>query len=642
MVSWRTEGGPNVKSETNDVQQIFQDRRQYRVPFYQRAYVWSKEEQWEPLWNDIREKAEARMNGQPPAPHFLGAIVLEPQERRGLRGVETYHIIDGQQRLTTLQYFLVALAMAIREDVKSAILTLIEGCLWNPNPDTMEQPEIERFKVWPTFRDREDYREAMEASDRDELRSRFPASFTQGGSLRRIGLDHPPALEAIWFFRDQIAAWLASEGDSGHGGAWLEGLAEAALRDLKIVAISLEKDDDAQVIFETLNGRGAELHATDLIRNFIFMRADREGADGASLYDTLWTPFEGSFWTEGQRRGRLIRPRLEWFVQTALQAELADNVEIGRLYTDYRRYGLGQKTPVKAESQLRMLTKHADQYQQLMRGAGGDPIARFGKRMAEWDASPTHALALRVASSDLSPGEQTEIFNDIVSFIVRRAMCGLTIKNYNNVFLQLLKHTSADGLTAAAIHAALSESDRAASRWPGDDEFRRAWLLDPAHERFGDVGKIRMVLGELENALRSVRSEEPFIPVVGTLDVDHILPDKWYAHWQLNGEAITTQDASNAFLATIGMDKPDPRVEAINRREKLKATMGNLTLVHYGINRSLQNGPFAEKRERLFAESNLHLNRALMRAESWDEATIEKRGNDLFDVARAIWRSPTK
>jgi hypothetical protein len=629
-----------VKSETNDVQQVFQDRRQYRVPFYQRAYVWSKEEQWEPLWNDIRDKAEARLSGQPPAPHFLGAIVLEPQERRGLRGVETYHIIDGQQRLTTLQYFLVALAMAIREDAQSAILTVIEGCLWNPNPDTMEQPEIERFKVWPTFRDREEFRAAMDASDGDELRERFPASFTQNGALRRIGIDHPPALEAIWFFKDQIQTWLASD-ESGHSGEWREALAEAAMRDLKLVAISLDKDDDAQVIFETLNGRGAQLHATDLIRNFIFMRADREGTDGASLYDTLWTPFEGRFWTDGQRRGRLIRPRLEWFVQTALQAELADNVEIGRLYTDYRRYGLGQGAPVKAEDQLRMLTKHAEQYHQLMRGSGGDPVARFGKRMAEWDASPTHALALRVASSGLPTDKQTQIYDDIVSFIVRRAMCGLTTKNYNNVFLQLLKRTSSDGLTSATFHAALSESDRAAARWPRDDEFRRAWLIEPAHERLGDAGKIRMVLGEIENALRSARSEEPFVPAAGTLDVDHILPDKWYSHWKLNGEAISPQDASNAALARIGMGRPDSRVEAINRREKLKATIGNLTLVHYGINRSLQNGPFEEKREALFAESNLHLNRALMRAESWDELSIDRRGDDLFDVARGVWRGPS-
>ncbi len=52
-------------------------------------------------------------------------------------------------------------------------------------------------------------------------------------------------------------------------------MAEAILRDLRVVSISLGDEDDAQVIFETLNGHGAELHATDLIRNFIFMRADR-------------------------------------------------------------------------------------------------------------------------------------------------------------------------------------------------------------------------------------------------------------------------------------------------------------------------------------------------------------------------------
>lgn len=116
-----------MKSDTVAIQQVFQDRRQYRVPFYQRAYVWTKEEQWEPLWNDVLEKAEARENGENPPPHFLGAIVLEPQPRTGLRGVETYHIIDGQQRLTTLQYFLVALAMATRGGGYTSLLPHIEA-----------------------------------------------------------------------------------------------------------------------------------------------------------------------------------------------------------------------------------------------------------------------------------------------------------------------------------------------------------------------------------------------------------------------------------------------------------------------------------------------------------------------------------
>lgn len=76
------------------------------------------------------------------------------------------------------------------------------------------------------------------------------------------------------------------------------------------------------------------------------------------------------------------------------------------------------------------------------------------------------------------------------------------------------------------------------------------------------------------------------------------------------------------------------------KRERLKQTFGNLTLVHYGVNRSLQNSAFVAKREKFFAESNLHLNRSLMRAETWDEQSIEVRGRLLFEVARQIWKGP--
>jgi hypothetical protein len=356
-------------------------------------------------------------------------------------------------------------------------------------------------------------------------------------------------------------------------------VADVAGRKPKLVAISLGEEDDAQVIFETLNGRGAELNATDLIRNFIFMRADREGADSASLYDTFWIPFEGSFRSESQRRGRLKRPRLEWFVQTALQAELADNVEIGRIYTGYRRYGLGQKSPVTAEKQLGMSTRHADYYRQLASGSGADPIARFGKRMAVWDASPTHALALRVASVGLSPEPQTQIFDDIVSYIVRRAICGLTIKNYNNVFLRLLTRLTGAAVAADAFCTALSGQKADASRWPRDDEIQRAWLQDSAHNRLGELARVRTILSELENGLRSPRAEEAFTPSAGMLDVDHILPEKWYPHWPVNGQAVTAEEASNALLSAFGVGELSPRIEAINRREKMKAAIGNLTLV---------------------------------------------------------------
>jgi hypothetical protein len=135
--------------------------------------VWNKGEQWEPLWNDIADKAEMRSKGEMPSPHFLGAIVLEPRPRRGLRGAETYHIIDGQQRLTTLQYLLAAIAMAARETDQTALLHLIDGCVWNPNPETMENADVERFKVWPTFRDRIPYQTARVISRQASRRRRL-------------------------------------------------------------------------------------------------------------------------------------------------------------------------------------------------------------------------------------------------------------------------------------------------------------------------------------------------------------------------------------------------------------------------------------------------------------------------------------
>jgi hypothetical protein len=127
----RSGEGKHMKSETMSVQQLFQDRRQYRVPFFQRPYVWNKEDQWERLWTDISEKAEARLDGSPSVPHFLGAAVLEPQQRSGLLGVETLNVIDGQQRFTTLQYFLAALAMILRDEKQTTLLSLTDGCLWN-------------------------------------------------------------------------------------------------------------------------------------------------------------------------------------------------------------------------------------------------------------------------------------------------------------------------------------------------------------------------------------------------------------------------------------------------------------------------------------------------------------------------------
>lgn len=624
-----------MKSDTINVKSVFQDRRQYRVPFYQRQYVWNREQQWEPLWDDITEKAQSRLdNTQPPVPHFLGAIVLEPQMRDELKGVDMVHVIDGQQRLTTLQYLLTALAIVMREQKLTSYLSIIEGCITNPNPETMKDPDIEAFKLWPTFRDRQSHKDAITAETRVHLQERFKASFTQGGGLRKQSIQHPPALEAIWYFAAQIDEWLADKPDPA---AAVQVLTEATLQDLKFVAIILEEQDDPQVIFETLNDRGAKLMPTDLIRNFIFMRADRQNADPANLYDTLWSQFEDSFWGEPQRRGRLTSPRREWFMQSALQAELADEIDIGRLYQSYRQFA--ERMPL-AVDQLRFLSDTADSYRQFINKTGDAPIAWFGTHIDAWDASGLHPVALFIAKSGLPDAAQRSIYADLVSYVVRRAVCGLTNKNYNKIFLQLLKRLGGGELAPERIRLHLSALQGDASRWPTDPEFMAAWLNEPIITRVGEISRVRYILAQLEKALRPERTDDKIMSDLSGLDVDHILPTAWHQHWPVNGSQVTSAEAQAATLADLTMQPLTERQQLINRRSKVINTVGNLTLLHYGVNRSLQNAGFAEKQAKLISQSNLMLNRDPMVATAWDETAIQQRGNKLFEHASGIWLGP--
>ncbi len=295
---------------------MFQDRKQYKVPFYQRAYVWSLDKQWSLLWADIKDKADERLAGTTPAPHFLGAIVVEPQDKVGLKGVDTLHIIDGQQRLTTLQYVLAGIRLAARELKIPDFDSYLAAVLDNPGTSTMANPAIEIFKVWPTFSDQKSFVGVMTADKLETLQTRYPEHFTQSGSFRRIGIIHPLAVNAIWNFAEWAKMWIEANG----GADAIEALVLAVLTDLKVVLIQLEKGDDAQVIFETLNGRGAELHATDLIRNHLFMSVDSGKEDPAALYDEKWKQFEQDIWKVGERRGRINKPRLEWLIFSSIRA----------------------------------------------------------------------------------------------------------------------------------------------------------------------------------------------------------------------------------------------------------------------------------------------------------------------------------
>jgi hypothetical protein len=626
-----------MKSDPFTVRQIFQDRRQYRVPFYQRAYVWTKGNQWGRLWEDIRDKADALLQGDDPVAHFMGAVVLEQQQKPGLFGVERLHIIDGQQRLTTLQFVLTALQYILRDFAQPALLPVVDGCLVNGNPDTMEEKDVERFKLWPTFRDRDQFVSGMTATTIEELRDRFPENFTQTKRLKMVGVRHPPTLEAIIYFRESMLEWANDTKDFDLPSR-VTALANAVLTKLKIVCILLDKEDDAQVIFETLNGHGAELHATDLIRNFIFMRA---GDDAADLYKNVWSQFETATWSEKQSRGRLNRPRLEWFVQSAVQAETGEEIDIGRLYAGYRRFVDMDAKLHGAATQLALLNRYGEYYKALVTGKGNEPIAVFGRRISPWDASTVHPVSLRVSASGLSVDAQNEMFGCIESYLVRRAICGLSRKNYNKVFAQHLKRLMEVELDPKAFRAALSEPTGEASRWPRDEEFHHHWLEAAIYPGRLDAAKLRTLFHRLETAMRSEKSEELVPLSMDVLDIDHMLPQSWYAYWPLNdGSSVSNQEAQAVKPLQFSVTGNDDRTTAILERERHISRMGNLTLAQYGVNRGMQNHGFFEKQKAFFDHSHLQLNRVFTNGTVWNEVAIQTRGEMLFKFAREIWGAP--
>ena len=108
----------------------------------------------------------------------------------------------------------------------------------------------------------------------------------------------------------------------------LKALWQTIKDDMQVVVIDLDDNDDAQVIFETLNALGTPLLPADLIKNFLFQSAELKSENLEALYEKYWNPFDrdSAFWREEVRQGRLNRPRIDLFLQHYLTLMKGDEV----------------------------------------------------------------------------------------------------------------------------------------------------------------------------------------------------------------------------------------------------------------------------------------------------------------------------
>ncbi|GAB2794890.1 DUF262 domain-containing protein [Amycolatopsis magusensis] len=171
-----------MDANTYSLKQILSQDRRYVIPNFQWDYEWTQDGQWELLFTDLEETADrlyqarqhAETMGTPLAKadkkvpqHFLGAIVCD-QLSVSAGGVDLRAVIDGQQRLTTVQLIIRGVLDVLLER-HSPRVPQVRRLLQNPS-DVINTPE-ERHKLWPRRKDREVWPLAMADASLADARS---------------------------------------------------------------------------------------------------------------------------------------------------------------------------------------------------------------------------------------------------------------------------------------------------------------------------------------------------------------------------------------------------------------------------------------------------------------------------------------
>lgn len=612
-----------MKASTLTPFQLFGAQVRYVVPLFQRPYVWTREDQWEPLWNDVQTLADRTLEqsmaglGMPDAPpHFLGAVVLD-QQLVPSPYTTVRHIIDGQQRLTTLQLLLDAAQWSVQQHGEPADASALGMLILNNAAVLQHEDEI--FKVWPSNADRDAFRAVM----RDDV--------TPTAELAKARI-----AQAHTYFASEIEEWTEPAGDPDKARARLHALSLALMQLLKVVVIDLEPGDNAQVIFETLNHRGTPLLAADLVKNYLFQVAEVEGVDVEPLYWRHWAPFDTDKWRRQTKQGRLYRPRIDVFLNYWLAMRRTHEVPTDRVFSDFRDYlrDADQSVPTVIED----LSKSAQVFDQLEQWPWTSIEGTFAYRalrvMEQFVLGPLLLWLLSWPEDRLSIEQRHLGLRALESWLVRRMLCRLTTKQTNVLVIDLLKDLLRSGPEAAGttVISFFAGREAESGKWPSDEEVQAAIRDQPLYTAITRA-RLRMVLEAIEDGLRTPLSEEQHCHR-GAYTIEHVLPQGWREHWPLPATG-------------------DPELLAIER-DRLVHTLGNLTLVNGRLNPALSNRPWTDeasqarglaatgKRTLLVKHSILHLNKSILDGwpTLWDEEAIQARGRQLADLVVRIWPSP--
>ncbi len=542
--------------------------KRFVIPVYQRNYDW-KLDNCKQLFDDLVKIIQRDRKS-----HFFGSIVSVHSDGE----YNEFLVIDGQQRLTTISLLMLAMYNLMRTGIiKPAQDNLADKIYKTYLIDEWQKDET-RIKLKPVKNDSRAFGMLFKDTSDYILESNLTINYNY--FYTRI------QKEEITI--DQLYT---------------------ALTRLEIINITLNQDDNPQLIFESLNSTGLALSEGDKIRNFILMGLPTKEQN--EFYEKYWNRIEVC---TGYDVSSFIRDYLSVKQQTI--------PSISKVYITFKSYV--EEENIETEDLLKDMLAYAKRYEILLKGKTSDKalnacIYRLN-RLETTIIRPYFLEVLRLLEEGNLPIDQArEIFLYTENYLFRRNICDLPTNALNKTFLMLHREiVRYDGATTDYLekfkYALLSKKER--GRFPRDDEFTEALS---ARQIYQMNSKNKIYIFERIENFGTIEDKDIYRHYdEGTYSIEHIMP----------------QHLTPAWIEKLGSGYEEIHSQWLHR-------LANLTLT--GYNSKYSNSSFEDKKTMPngFAQSGLRMNTWVAQQSDWTLSELEKRDEILMQQALTIWSIPS-
>ncbi len=554
-------------SETKFVSYMQGSDKRFVIPVYQRNYDW-KTENCKQLYDDLIKVVRRKRKS-----HFFGSIVSVHNDGE----FNEYLVIDGQQRLTTISLLLLAMYNLMKNGVLTPGKEKLAEKIYKTYLIDEWQNDDTRIKLKPVKNDRKAFGKLFEKESEHIPDSNLTINYD--------------------YFYSRIQKEELT----------LDELYEAITK-LEIINITLNQEDNPQLIFESLNSTGVALKEGDKIRNFILMGLLTKQQN--DFYEQYWNKIEVC--TDYD---------VSLFVRDYLSVKQQLIPAMRRVYFTFKAYV--EENGTEIEPLLQELLSYAQWYEILLKGNTTDKELNACIKRLNWlETTVTRPFFLEVlrlqSTGMLSLEEVKEIFLYTENYLFRRVICDLPTNALNKIFLSLHREiVKYDGTDSNYLdkfkYAIHSKSEN--GRFPDDDEFVEAFTVRPVYEM---KSKNKLYILERFENYGTVEVQDVYKQCDdGVYSIEHIMP----------------QHLTPAWVKELGEDYEEIHETWLHR-------MANLTLT--GYNSKYSNSSFQEKRDMKngFTDSHLYMNSWVGQRDHWRLAELEERNSLLMQRALTIWPIP--